>query len=72
MNQHLFDDAFAAYRVHAKLERIKSSSMGTLLELTYSLKLPSGTVDAEFVNQLRARNSNLTVIVGCAEQRETL
>lgn len=68
----LFDDVFAAHRVRAKLERVKSSNMGTLLELTYAITLPHTMIDTDFVNQLRVRNSNLTVIIGSAEQREAL
>lgn len=69
---HLFDDVFKQYRVCAAMERVRSVSMGTLFEVYYHLTFPSGEVPKAFMDALRTRNSNLSIIIGNIDQKEVL
>lgn len=68
----LFDDVFTKYTNSAELIRVKTSNMGTLYELWYSIVLKSENVPKEFLDELRCRNGNLNIICGREEQKEAL
>ena len=63
---------FKEYHIKAIMEKVRSVSMGTLFEVYYHLTFPSAEVPKDFVDALRARNSNLSIIIGNPEQREML
>jgi hypothetical protein len=65
----LFDDAFTKYTQSAELDRVKTSNMGSLYELTYSVRLKSASVPKEFMDDLRCRNGNLNILIS-REQRD--
>jgi len=65
----LFDEIFEKYTESAELEKVKSTNMGSLFELTYSIKLKSESVPKAFLDELRCKNSNLNVLVS-REQRD--
>lgn len=69
---HLLDDVFREYHVHAHMEKVRSVSMGTLFEVYYHLTFPSAEIPKGFMDALRVRNSNLSIIIGNPEQREAL
>lgn len=60
----IFDDIFALYTSTHTLERIKTTNMGTLYELRYTVTLKSETQIKSFLDAIRTRNGNLTVICG--------
>lgn len=68
----LFDDVFDTYHVRAELIRIKSSGMGTLFDLTYDATFPAAGIPKPFLDELRARNGNLTILVGIPGEHEAL
>ncbi len=68
----LFDDVFEKYDVEAHLEKILTTNMGTLYELTYQAKFPDDKVPKAFIDELRARNGNLGIAVGVFTDREML
>ena len=68
----LFDDLFQQYARSARLEKVKTSNMGTLYELEYRVVLKDGGVPKEFLDALRCRNGNLNIICGRVTTRETL
>ena len=68
----LFDDVFQNYQIQAGLERIRTTNMGTLFELTYHVSFPGGRIPKEFLDELRARNGNLTIVVGDVMEKEML
>jgi hypothetical protein len=68
----LFDDVFAAYNVHAELEKVKTANMGTLFELTYNARFPDGQIPKAFLDELRVRNGNLNIVVSAQRDREAL
>lgn len=60
----IFDDLFETYTKKNKLIRVKTSNMGSLYELTYRIELATEDKEKEFIDELRCRNGNLTVICG--------
>lgn len=68
----LFDDLFQRYARSARLEKVKTSNMGTLYELDYRVVLKAGGVPKEFLDELRCRNGNLNIVCGRVASREAL
>lgn len=67
----LFDDLFAKYLDSCELERIKTTNMGTLYELTYDVALKNDGESKNFLDELRCRNGNLTIALGRLADKET-
>ncbi len=68
----LFDDLFEQYTSSHTLERVRTSNMGTLYELTYRVTLPGETVPKAFLDDLRCRNGNLNITCGREAAKDTL
>lgn len=68
----LFDDLFQRYTRSARLEKVKTSNMGTLYELDFRVVLKDGGVPKEFLDELRCRNGNLNIVCGRTASRESL
>ncbi len=58
----LFDDLFARYTRSARLLRVRTTNLGSLFELRYEIDLKDAKQEKEFLDQLRCRNGNLTII----------
>jgi len=65
----VFDDIFSQYTNSAALDRVKTVNMGSLYELTYSVRLKSTAMSKAFIDALRCRNSNLNILLS-REQRD--
>jgi len=63
----IFDDLFDKYTSRHNLVRVKTTNMGSLYELRYRVTLKKNASEKEFIDQLRCRNGNLTIIFGRAE-----
>lgn len=70
--QGVFDDLLKEYTSKASLERIKTTNMGTLYELTYLVYLKNGINEKKFMDEIRTRNGNLTVIMSKQEKELAL
>ena len=68
--QDAFDDIFAAYTKKAALSRIKTTNMGTLYELTYHVLLKKDINEKKFMDEIRTRNGNLTIILSKQEPKQ--
>ena len=68
----LFDDLFASYTDRSELDKVKTTNMGTLYELTYRIVLKDTAKTKEFLDAVRCRNGNLTIICGRPEHKESL
>lgn len=68
----LFDDVFDKYNVSAELEKIRTTNMGTLFELTYHLVFPEAKIPKDFIDELRVRNGNLNIVIGVFVDKEVL
>ena len=64
----LFDEVFARYARSAELEKVRTTNMGSLYELTYLVRLKSDSIPKEFMDELRCRNGNLNILIS-REQR---
>jgi len=62
-----FDEVFAKFTSRYELNRIKTTNMGTMLELHYDIILKKDISEKEFIDELRIRNGNLTIQLGVAE-----
>jgi len=57
----LFDDIFAKYASSVRLEKVITTDMGSLFELTYTIRLKSSS--KAFIDELRCRNGNLNIML---------
>ena len=68
----VFDDLFEKYTSKAELEKIKTSNMGTLFELQYTIVLKSEVIPKKFMDEIRTRNGNLNITCSKYSVKETL
>ncbi len=68
---NLFDEVFIKHGVKAELTKVKTTNMGTLYELKYELT-PSVPLKKGFLDDIRAKNANLSVTLTSAEDEEGL
>ena len=68
----LFDDLFRTYTRSAELERVKTTNMGTLYELSYKIVLRDEQGSKQFLDALRTRNGNLNIVCGKPVTKEAL
>ncbi|MBQ4436054.1 MAG: DUF4956 domain-containing protein [Clostridia bacterium] len=68
----LFDDLFRKYTRSAELMRVKTTNMGTLYELSYKVVLQDAGATKAFLDELRTRNGNLTIVCGKPVTKEVL
>lgn len=63
----IFDDLSEQYTNSFHLIRVKTVNMGSLYELTYRIELKNEAKEKQFLDEIRCRNGNLTVICGKCE-----
>ena len=69
----LLDDVFAKYNMKATVDSVRTTNMGSLIDVTYRVTLPGDTVPKAMLDEVRARNGNLGVLVrSTATDREQL
>lgn len=61
--EDLFSDIFEEYVLVSDLERVKTTNMGSLFELTYTIKLKNKKSSKAFLDNLRCRNGNLNIVL---------
>jgi hypothetical protein len=67
-----FNDIFDKYTTESILKRVKTTNMGTLFELTYSVHLKKDVNEKHFIDELRVKNSNLNITLSVCETENTL
>ncbi|TLG74298.1 DUF4956 domain-containing protein [Culicoidibacter larvae] len=60
----IFDDIFKKYTYEARLERVKTTNMGSLYELVYHVMFKDANDEKDVIDELRRRNGNLTITCG--------
>lgn len=60
----VFDDLFGKYTKRAELFMVKTTNMGSMYELQYHVELIDQAKEKEFIDALRCRNGNLTIVCG--------
>ena len=68
----LFDDIFEKYTSNHQLVRVKTTNMGTLYELTYTINLKTPEVSKQFIDDIRCRNGNLNIICGRESDKDAI
>lgn len=68
----VFEEVLDKYTARYELERVKTTGMGTLYELSYKITLKTDTVPKELLDELRVRNGNLAISCGRAMGKEEL
>lgn len=64
--QHAFDDILDKYTESYALTRIKTTDLGSLFEVVYRVSMLPEQNEQEFINELRCRNGNLSIILSVA------
>ena len=59
----LFDDVFTKYAKDVRLNKVRTTNMGSLYELSCSLQLNNASEVKAFIDELRCRNGNLNVLL---------
>lgn len=68
----IFDDLFQTYTRIARLDRVKTTNMGTMYELSYRIELRDPAEEKAFLDALRCRNGNLTIISGLVQRERNM
>lgn len=69
---NLFNDIMEKYGSKYELEKVKTTNMGSLFELTYKIKLKIENNSKLFLDELRCRNGNLNISLSRAKVSEEL
>lgn len=59
----VFSDIFGRYTKRHTLASVKTTDLGSLFQLTYKVTMLPGADERQFINELRTRNGNLTIIL---------
>ncbi len=66
----IFDDLFFEYTKRAQLVKVKTTNMGTMYELSYRVRLRDMKKQKAFMDALRCRNGNLSIIMGLVQREK--
>jgi len=61
--QGAFDDILKKYTTNYQLCRVKTTDLGTLFELVYTVTMDNEKDEKEFIDELRCRNGNLSIVL---------
>jgi hypothetical protein len=59
--ERAFDDVLDRYVSYSQLKRIKTTDLGSLYELVFSIVMLDGRSERDFIDELRCRNGNLSI-----------
>ncbi|MBR5635620.1 MAG: DUF4956 domain-containing protein [Pseudobutyrivibrio sp.] len=66
----IFDDIFERYTKSYKQVAVKTTNMGSMYEINYRVKLNDEKQEKSFIDEIRMRNGNLTVVCGRCDMNE--
>lgn len=61
--ENAFDEVFEKYTNSHILQRIKTTDLGSIYEANYEITLKRGIKEKEFIDELRVRNGNLSILL---------
>ena len=64
-----FDEVFAQFTTNNELMRIKTTDLGSLYQLVYTVTMDNKTNQKEFLDALRCRNGNLNITLSMYADR---
>lgn len=66
-----FDEVFEKFTTGHELKKVKTTDLGSLYELVYTVTMDDKTSQKDFIDALRCRNGNLNITLSmCAETSE--
>ena len=68
--EEVFNDIFENYTSKVELKKAKTTNMGSMYELTYTIKMKKGKKEKEFMDEIRCRNGNMVVAIERADTAE--
>lgn len=60
----IFDEIFRKYTKKTELHTVRTTNLGSLYELQYTIQLKDVSKEKEFIDELRCRNGNLNISCG--------
>lgn len=66
----IFDDLFEKFTQSHKQISVKTTNMGSMYEINYRVKLNDEKEEKAFLDEIRMRNGNLTVVCGRCDMNE--
>ncbi len=66
--QGVFDNILDQYTQKYSLTKIKTTDLGSLFEVCYHVTMKNNCDEQEFLNELRCRNGNLSIILAVAPE----
>lgn len=57
-----FDDLFDKYLDEVRLDKVKTTNMGSMFELQYQIRMKNKSEQKKMIDEIRCRNGNLTVM----------
>jgi hypothetical protein len=66
----IFDDIFEEFTSNHKLLVVKTTNLGSMYEINYRVRLKDNSTEKDFLDKIRMRNGNLTVICGRCDLNE--
>ena len=66
----IFDDLFEKFTSSHKQLAVKTTNMGSMYEINYRVKLNNEKEEKAFLDEIRMRNGNLTVVCGRCDMNE--
>lgn len=58
----IFDNILSTYTTFSEVERIKTTNMGSMFQITYKIRLKKGVSEKKMIDEIRVLNGNLDVI----------
>lgn len=58
----VFDDIFEKYTSSCSIDRVKTTNLGSMFEVSYIIQLKDAKKEKEMIDEIRCRNGNLTII----------
>lgn len=65
---HIFDDIFEKYTKTHKLVRVKTTNLGSMYQLYYTIEMKQEDLEKDMIDEIRCRNGNLDIICGMAPE----
>ncbi len=68
----VFNEIFEKYTYKNELEKVKTTNMGAMYELSYTISMKNNVDEKKFLDDLRVRNGNLNIIMSKNSDEELL
>lgn len=68
----VFEEVFARYTKSYTFEKVKTTDLGSLFELTYTVVMKEGVNEKAMIDELRCRNFNLSIILSAKADNMSL